>query len=143
TKDFQATKQILCDLVRARKVELLLGSGTLANDVVAAQLSLEQKRGLVLSNGEFGERLVDHARRFGLDFDTLAVPWGQPLELAAVQQRLERSPAPGWLWCVHCETSTGLLANLERLKALCAEFQVKLCLDCVSTIGTMPVDLGG
>src|SRR3954465_13694803 len=56
-KDFQATKEILCELVRARSVELLLGSGTLANDVVAAQVSLEQRRGLVLSNGEFGERL--------------------------------------------------------------------------------------
>src|SRR3989441_6594564 len=31
-KDFHATRQILCELVRARKVELLLGSGTLAND---------------------------------------------------------------------------------------------------------------
>src|SRR5438445_4152984 len=143
TRDFQATKQVLCELVRAGKVELLLGSGTLANDVIAGQLALEQKPGLVLSNGEFGERLLDHARRFGLDFDALAFPWGQAFDLAAVRQRLECAPAPGWLWCVHCETSTGLLTDLERLKGLCSEFQVKLCLDCVSTIGTMPVDLGG
>src|SRR6266581_4427103 len=67
TKDFQATKQLLCELVRARKVELFLGSGTLANDVIGGQLLLEQRRGLVLSNGEFGERLTDHARRFSLD----------------------------------------------------------------------------
>ena len=143
TRDFQATKQLLCELVCARKVELLLGSGTLANDVVASQLSLEARPGLVLSNGEFGERLLDHARRFGLKFEAMVAPWGQPIELAAVRQRFERAPAPGWLWCVHCETSTGLLTDLERLKALCAEFQVKLCLDCVSTIGTMAVDLGG
>src|ERR1043166_3753099 len=38
-KEFQAAKQVLCELVCARKVELLLGSGTLANDVVASQLS--------------------------------------------------------------------------------------------------------
>src|SRR5262249_14673531 len=38
-KDFILTKQMLCELTRARHVELLLGSGTLANDVVAAQLS--------------------------------------------------------------------------------------------------------
>src|SRR5438045_537275 len=38
-KDFHATRQILADLVRAKNVELFLGSGTLANDVVAAQLS--------------------------------------------------------------------------------------------------------
>ena len=142
-KDFQAAKQILCELVQARNVGLFLGSGTLANDVVAGQLSLERKPGLVLSNGEFGERLVDHARRFGLAFDAMEFPWGQPLDLAAVRRRLERAPAPGWLWCAHCETSTGVLNDLERLKTLCAEFQVKLCLDCISSIGTVPVDLDG
>src|SRR5712672_2696989 len=70
-KDFQATKKSLCELVRAKKLELFLGSGTLANDVIAGQLSLEAGRGVVLSNGEFGERLLDHARRFGLNFDAL------------------------------------------------------------------------
>jgi aspartate aminotransferase-like enzyme len=142
-KDFQATKQILRELIRARNVELLLGSGTLANDLVAGQLSLEGKPGLVLTNGEFGERLADHARRFRLTFDALEFAWGQPLDLAAVRRRLERAPAPTWLWCVHCETSTGVLNDLDRLKTLCAEFQVKLCLDCMSSMGTLPVDLTG
>src|SRR4051794_33251916 len=36
-KDFKATKTLLCELVNAGKVELLLGSGTLANDVIAGQ----------------------------------------------------------------------------------------------------------
>src|SRR5215475_11567321 len=42
TKDFDATKQLLCELAHARKVELFLGSGTLANDVIGGQLSLEK-----------------------------------------------------------------------------------------------------
>ena len=142
-KDFQAAKLLLCELVRARNVELFLGSGTLANDVVAGQLARERKPGLVLSNGEFGERLVDHARRFELPFNALEFPWGQPLDLAAVRSRLERAPAPGWVWCTHCETSTGVLNDLEQLQTLCGEFQSKLCLDCTSSIGTVPVDLTG
>src|SRR6266481_1641735 len=117
-KDFQATKQTLCELVRARKVELFLGSGTLANDVVAGQLSLEAGRGVVLANGEFGDRLLDQARRLGLEFDALDFTWGEPIDLAAVRQAIERSPRPSWLWCTHCETSTGLVADLDRLKAL-------------------------
>ena len=76
TRDFQAAKQVLCELVHARYVELFLGSGTLANDVVAGQLLLEGKPGLVLTNGEFGERLVDHARRFGLPIRRTRVPLG-------------------------------------------------------------------
>ena len=57
--DFNSTQQLLCELVSAQNVQLLLGSGTLANDAVAGQLSLLKGRGLVLSNGEFGERLTD------------------------------------------------------------------------------------
>src|SRR5882672_2510212 len=35
-QEFQATKRILCELTNATNVELLLGSGTLANDVIGA-----------------------------------------------------------------------------------------------------------
>jgi aspartate aminotransferase-like enzyme len=163
--DFLAAKQILCGLVRAQNVELFMGSGTLANDVVAGQLSLLQGRGLILTNGEFGGRLADQARRFKLEFDTLEFSWGEPLDLDAVREKLERRPPawrvstskphragpeagapsepPAWLWCVHCETSTGILADLDALKTLCAGRGVKLCLDCISTVGTLPVDLTG
>jgi aspartate aminotransferase-like enzyme len=141
-EDFAATRKVLCDLVRAGNVQLFVGSGTLANDVVGAQLSLAQSRGIVLSNGEFGNRLIDQAQRFQLDFEALECPWGQALDLAAVRRSLEGTPA-GWLWCAHCETSTGVLNDLHALQALCGEFRVKLCLDCISSIGTMPVDLSG
>jgi aspartate aminotransferase-like enzyme len=139
--DFQAARQILCELVRAKNVELFVGSGTSANDAVAGQLSLLKGRGLVLTNGEFGERLVDHARRFNLKFDTLAFDWGRPLDLAVLKRKLSGKIA--WLWCVHCETSTGILADLDALKTLCAGRGVKLCVDGISTIGSLPVDLSG
>ncbi len=124
-------------------MEILLGSGTLANDAVAAQLSLEEKLGMVVANGEFGERLVDHARRFGLNFDWLQNPWGSRSIWTRSSRSLSRRPRPGWLWFAHCETSTGMVNDLAALKALCAEKGVKLCVDCISSIGTMPVDLNG
>src|SRR5260370_37031629 len=63
-KDFQPTKQVLCELAHSGQAELFLCSATLANDVVAGQLSLEGKRGLVLANGESGCRLVAQSRSF-------------------------------------------------------------------------------
>jgi aspartate aminotransferase-like enzyme/N-acyl-L-homoserine lactone synthetase len=142
-QDLQKTKQLLCELTKAAQVELLMGSGTLANDVIGGQLSRLPGRGVVLSNGEFGERLVDQARRFRMQFTHLDFGWGQPLDLAVVRQQLAQTPAPEWLWGTHCETSTGVMNDLTALKQLCAEFGVKLCLDCMSSIGTMPVDLSG
>jgi aspartate aminotransferase-like enzyme len=141
--EFQTVRQRLCQLVRARDVQILLGSGTLANDTVAAQLSLDKNPGLILSNGEFGERLMDHAARIGLTFDTLKFRWGEPFNLAAIEQYLSRSPAVGWLWCVHSETSTGLLNPLSALQSICARADVRLCADCISSIGLVPVNLEG
>ncbi|MEI2725390.1 MAG: aminotransferase class V-fold PLP-dependent enzyme [Verrucomicrobiota bacterium] len=141
--DFQNTQAMLCDLTHAASVELLLGSGTLANDVVGAQLSLLPGKGVVLSNGEFGLRLADHARRFKLRFDHFDFPWGAPLDLEAVREKFARVPSPEWLWCAHCETSTGVLNDLAALKRLCAEYGVKLCLDAISSLGTLPVELTG
>lgn len=141
-KDFGSARQILCELVRTRNVGLFLGSGTLANDVIGGQLALEKGHGIVLSNGEFGIRLLDQARRWRLEFDAMEFPWGEPFDLRAVRKALEQT-APAWLWCTQCETSTSVLNDISALKALCAEFQVKLCLDCISSVGTMPVDLSG
>ena len=141
--DFRATKRLLCELTGARQVEILLGSGSLANDAVCAQLSLLRQPGLILSNGEFGDRLIDHARRQGLAFDVCQIGWGEPLDYAEIRRCLEVNRDIRWLWAVHCETSTGILNELGTLKAICAEKEIKLCLDCISSIGTVPVDLSG
>jgi aspartate aminotransferase-like enzyme len=116
-----------------------MGSGTLANDVVAGQLSLLNAPGLVLSNGEFGRRLVDQACRFGLNHRVLEVPWGRALDLNAVRAGL--AAGARWVWAVHCETSTGVLNDLAALKALCREHDARLCIDAISSLGTVPVDL--
>ncbi|MEV4410369.1 aminotransferase class V-fold PLP-dependent enzyme [Catellatospora sp. NPDC049609] len=133
----------LADLVGARHAQLLLGSGTVANDAVAAQLRLLDTPGVVLAYGEFGERLADHAARAGLDHTVLAGPWGAPTPWPEIERAVAALPAGGWLWTVHCETSTGQLLDLPRLTRLCADAGVLLCVDAISSIGTVPVDLSG
>lgn len=141
--DFQQLKQQLCDLAGARHVEVFLGSGTLGNDVIAAQLSLLNQSGLILSNGEFGERLIDHGSRAGLSFRNLRYSWGEAINYKEVREMLRRLPDIKWLWAAHCETSTGFLNDIDELKEICAKEDVSLCLDCCSSIGTVPVNLDG
>lgn len=138
--EFASTKKLLSELTGAARAEILLGSGTLANDAIAAQLSLLSTHGLILSNGEFGERLVDHAVRVGAACDVMQWPWGMPFGLSAVEERLSRA-VPGWLWFVHLETSTGVLNDLPALSALCSRAGARLCVDAISSVGTLPVDL--
>jgi aspartate aminotransferase-like enzyme len=142
-RDFRQTQAALRELVAARHVQIITGSGTLANDVVGAHLSLEESRGLILVNGEFGERLVDHARRMRLDFSELRLEWGRAFDITEIQSAIQADRAIGWVWGVHCETSTGVLNDLPALESLCHAQDIKLAMDCISSIGTVPVDLSG
>ena len=139
--DLARVQARLCALVNAPHVEFLFGSGTLGNEAVAGQISLLPSRGLMLVNGEFGRRLRDDAHRWQLDFSTIEIPWGDVFDLTAVAAALDADLAIGWLWCVHSETSSGVLNDLPGLAALCAARRVKLCVDCISSLGVVPLDL--
>jgi aspartate aminotransferase-like enzyme len=132
-----ATKDKLRELTGAHQVALALGSGTLANDMVGAHLSQIDEPGLVLANGEFGERLSDHARRWGLRFTEHRQNWGEPFDFDSIAAHLQTSPAPRWLWAAHSETSTGMLNDIGALRALARGHRLRLCLDAISAVGTV------
>jgi aspartate aminotransferase-like enzyme len=136
------TRAGLAGLVNASNVALMVGSGTLANDAVAAQIASRGGTGLILVNGEFGERLIDHGRRWDLPFAVERQPWGEPFEWRQLGRNAQRSP-PAWIWAVLTETSTGVANPLPELLQLARDVGADLCLDAVSAIGLTSVDLRG
>jgi len=141
--DFHSLQTHLCKLFNSSHVEIFTGSGTLANDVVAGQLALLGKPGVILVNGEFGERLLDHARRWGLTFKVFRSEWGECFDLQRLERLLKRNNEVGWIWQVHCETSSGILNDLEQMKHICKRHQLKLAIDAMSSLNIVPVDLRG
>jgi aspartate aminotransferase-like enzyme len=135
-------KERLLSLTNAKHVEVMNGSGTTANDAIAAQLSLINGYGLIVTNGEFGERLIDHASRFNLKFDTGRHRWGEPLRYDAIDRTAKRDRHQ-WIWMVHCETSTGMLNDLDRMKEIARGSGARLVVDCIGSLGTVPLDLAG
>lgn len=135
------TRRLLTRLTHAPNVQIMMGSGTLANDVVSAHIALQQRPGIVLANGAFGERLIDHARRHGLTFQDLTLPWGQRFTEEQLGAFLDAQPHAAWLWAVHGETSCSVLNDLSLLKRVTQARGIDLYLDAVSTLGTVPVDL--
>ncbi len=137
---FHDTCNMLSHMTQAKYTALFMGSGTLANEVIAAQLSTLEGKGLVLSNGEFGERLVEQARRFSLDFKHLSFAWGDGFNYSQITDYILQY-RPSWVWFVHLETSTGILNNLQQILQVCKQTSTKVCVDCMSSIGNMPLDL--
>ena len=88
------TKELLIKLTNGKNVELLTGSGTLANDVIAGQLSLIDGKGLILTNGEFGERLIGNAGGCDLSFETIHFPWGKTFDSKVSERFLSKFSKP-------------------------------------------------
>jgi aspartate aminotransferase-like enzyme len=142
---FEGVRRRLTRLTNSAGVALLAGGGTLANEAVAATLAAGPGAadGLVLVNGEFGGRLHRQAARWGLRPRVLEWPWGRPWDPAEVAAAVRQLRPGGWVWGVHHETSTGVLNDLPGLVRAAEACGVRVCVDAVSSVGAVPVDLAG
>ena len=131
----------LCAFTGAQHVAIASGSGTLANDIIAQQLRFAKGRGVIIADGEFGERLCTQAASAGLRFDVLRAPWGDCVDVATIESHLQKNQGVAWLWCTQHETSTGVAHDVQALCALAKRYAFKLCLDCMSAIGMTALDL--
>ncbi len=138
--DVKILKQELCAFVNAKNMAFFVGSGSLGNETTAQYLKQLPGKGLILINGEFGKRLKEQATHVELSFDTFEMELGQSFNYTAIQNRLSDYNYT-WLWFVNCETSSGVVNNLPELKSICKKHNVKLAVDCISTIGNIHVDL--
>lgn len=137
---YQELRSRLSELTGAVETAVLCGPGTLANDAVAASLRscMGDRKGLVIANGEFGERLIRQANRAGLRSQSIKFGWGNAWNFEAIEEALEERPA--WVWSVHLETSTGVLNDLGKLTRVAQQYGAVVAADCVSSLGA--VDLG-
>jgi aspartate aminotransferase-like enzyme len=128
-------------ITKAKYSTLMMGSGSLANEAIAANLStLKNEVGLIISNGEFGERLINQATRHNLKFYSLQKNWGEVFDYQEISEILLKKKID-WIWFAHCETSTGMINDLEKILQIANKTKTKVCVDCVSSIGIYQIDL--
>jgi aspartate aminotransferase-like enzyme len=139
---YDETTKSLCHSFGVREAYLLSGSGTLANDVMLQEIKCIQGKGLIISNGEFGDRLIMQANRNALNFLTYRLDWGTPFSFDIIEKLLIDNSL-NWLLCCHGETSTGMVIDIKSLTDLASNNDCLCFVDCMSTVGTMSIDLSG
>jgi 2-aminoethylphosphonate-pyruvate transaminase len=118
---------------------VISGSGTAANEAVLSSVVGDQNI-LVLSNGEFGERLHAISKIHNKNTHLLEFPWGEGLDLADIERYLE-SHDIDIVAMVHHETSSGMLNCLEKVGALSKAHGAMFVVDCVSSVGAEVIDM--
>lgn len=90
--------------------------------------------------GVFGERMCDVARRIGARVTRVETEPGTPLDPDAMAETLRRV-RPRLVAFVHAETSTGVLQPVEPIAEAAREVDAFLVLDCVTSLGGLPLAL--
>jgi len=123
------------------EVLLMPGPGSAGLDAALGSLLPPGGRILIPTNGFFGERMATIAEANGLEVGRAAFEWGEPLDLALIEDRLRDGEMEA-LAVVHHETSTGVLNPLPEIAALARKYDPWFVVDAVASLGgvELPVD---
>jgi aspartate aminotransferase-like enzyme len=143
--EFQAIQQKITEglkkvFVTKNDVLVLTSSGTGGLEAAMANTLSPGERVVIISIGEFGERLIKIAKAYGADVVPVSFPYGTAADPDKVRQVLKSEPKVETVYLTHNETSTGVTNDLQSLaKVIKGEFNKTLVVDGVSSISSIPL----
>lgn len=115
------------------------GTGTSGMEAAVMNLVEPGDRVVIGICGYFGERIAVMAERAGGQVTRVQAPWGSPTDLAAVEAAVKAAGNVKLIGIVHAETSTGVQTPVEPFAKLAKESGALLLVDCVTSLGGVPV----
>jgi aspartate aminotransferase-like enzyme len=122
------------------RVMLFAATGTGMMEAALANILRPGDRLLVLIHGQFGERFAAIAASLHAQIDTLETPWGEPIDIAAVADRIKQTPYRA-VAVIHNESSTGVVADLAALGVILRDTPTLLVVDSVSGLGGIDMQM--
>ena len=90
---------------------------------------------IIASNGVFGGRMLENARRCGANPVVVEFEWGTPVDPGKVEEVLKANPDAVALAFVHSETSTGVRSDAKTLCQLAHDNGCLAIVDAVTSLG--------
>ncbi|MCA9104222.1 MAG: alanine--glyoxylate aminotransferase family protein [Planctomycetales bacterium] len=115
------------------------GTGSAGMEACVCNLVEPGDEMLVGVNGVFGGRMRDVAERYGAQVHAIEAPWGKSIDPAEVRRMLQQHPRTKIVGIVHAETSTGVWQPMDEIAAIVQEHGALLLVDCVTSLGGLPV----
>lgn len=120
---------------------IMQGSGTFGIEAAISSLIPVGKKLLVLINGVYGNRIAKIASIYNIDTIELHYRENEKPRLEDAELVLQREPEISNIAIVHCETTTGILNNIEDFGLLAAKSNKSLIVDAMSSFGAIPIDM--
>ncbi len=118
----QTTNPVVC----------LTSSGTGAMEAAVVNLLSPGDEAIVVLGGKFAERWQHLCKAYGIMATTVPVAYGDAADPTQVAAALKAHPNAKAVFATLCETSTGVVHDIQRIAAVTRESQAVLVVDAIS-----------
>jgi 2-aminoethylphosphonate-pyruvate transaminase len=122
---------------------LMQGSGTYVVESVISSVIPRDGKVLVLVNGAYGRRIAQTARVHGIALDVLEVEENRKFTPELVAEHLAVASGITHVAVVHCETTSGILNQVEQIGHVVHAAGASYIVDAMSSFGAIPIDMAG
>jgi 2-aminoethylphosphonate-pyruvate transaminase len=120
---------------------LMQGSGTFVVESVISSAIPRDGKLLVAVNGAYGRRIAQTARVHGIALDVFEVAENTKFTPQLVAQHLASTDGITHVAVVHCETTSGILNQVEEIGRVVHEAGAVYIVDAMSSFGSVPIDM--
>ena len=114
---------------------IFASSGTGAMEAAVANLLSPQDTAVTIEGGKFGQRWTEICQAYGINCEVIKVEWGRAVEPKEIEKRVKANPKIKAIFTTLCETSTGVVNNIEAIGKIVKMSQAVLVVDAVSGLG--------
>lgn len=119
---------------------IMQGSGTYSVEAVISSAVSAQGKLLAISNGAYGQRIIQIAKVHKIDATILTYPEDAKPTAADVEAALAQDPALTHVALVHSETTTGMINPIDEIGAVVKRHKRRFIVDAMSSFGGMPLE---
>lgn len=120
--------------------EVFIGATSSTGWMEAAVINCVNKKALHVVNGAFSDKWAKISTANGKDLERVEIDWGSAVKLDQIEDKIN-SGEFDTLFVTHNETSTAAMTPIEGFGSLCADNDVIFCVDAVSSIAGVKVDV--
>ena len=120
-------------------VFILASSGTGAMEAAVVNLLSMQDTALTVQGGKFGERWTQICKSYGINTEIIDVAWGQAVNPKDIEKKLKENPKIKAVFATLCETSTGVVCDIEAIGRVVKNSDAVLVVDAISGLGAIPL----
>ncbi|MFC1709925.1 pyridoxal-phosphate-dependent aminotransferase family protein [Candidatus Omnitrophota bacterium] len=118
-------------------VLILASSGTGAMEAAVANIVNPKDRVVVIEGGKFGERWTELNKVYGAQIELVKVEWGKVVDPKIIKDILDKDKSIKAVFATQCETSTGVVNDIEALGKIVKDTSAILVVDAISGLGAV------